>query len=286
VGDTAVFLNRWLAEGGWLRFEEGSSLSHLAGLARSAALKAIPSSWQAPLFRLAGGRLANALESKARFAGVDWRHTAAVSEELNYFPSIWLNLQGREPLGTVAPERYRELCEELRRALLAWRDPISQQPVVRDVWRRDELYHGKFVENAPDLVLNLNRPGGYSYVCLPSRGQSGSPLVRLEGSELSGGKLSGMSGSHRPDGLCVVWGEGVARGKIEGAWIADMTPTILSLCNLPAPDDWDGKVLPCVSALASHGAMQANASVGSESTYDQRQEAEIEERLQRLGYLA
>jgi predicted AlkP superfamily phosphohydrolase/phosphomutase len=284
AGDRTLYLNRWLEEKGWLAWKRRGAAARSAAWLRSVAVQSVPERWQASLFRMGRGRLADALESRVRFGGLDWARTRAFSEELNSFPSIWLNVEGREPRGTVPRERYRESCERLSEELRAWRDPHDGGAVVRRVWLRDELYRGFFVENAPDLVLDLSTPGGYSYVCLSSRARSGRPIVRLERQARSGGKLSGMSGSHRPNGLFVLAGEGIRSGRLEGARIADMAPTILALCEVPIPEAWDGSVLPCVEAEVRRGS-DARGERRPEAPYGEAEEAEIAARLARLGYL-
>lgn len=285
AGDTAVYLNRWLAEQGLLAWQPSGGIGQVAGWLRRAAVRAIPPAWQARCFRLAGGRLANAVESGVRFGGIDWRETRAFSEELNYFPSIWLNVHGREPLGLVAPEAYRAACAELTARLLAWRDPIHDAPVVRRVWQRDEVYHGAHVDGAPDLLLDLATPGGYSYVCLSSRARGGPVLERLPGSRLRGGKLGGMGGSHRPDGLFVLCGEGIGAGELPGVSIADMGPSVLSLCGVAVPDGLDGRRLACLGAGEAGAAAQREAATPGETVYDSVEEACIRDQLVRLGYL-
>lgn len=286
AGDTAVYLNRWLAEQGLLAWKKSSAGNRLAGWVRGGAVRLIPTGWQAWCFRTADGRLASAVESGVRFGGIDWSGTRAFSEELNYFPSIWLNVRGREEQGVIAPEAYRSFCEELTARLLAWRDPLHGGSVVRRVWRRDELYHGDHVGLAPDLVLELATPGGYSYVCRPSLGGGGPVVERMERGELCGGKLTGMSGSHRPDGVFVLAGDGVVPGEVQGAAIADLAPTALSLCGVPIPEGLDGRALRCVQA---DGATRPRSEVlpeAAERDFDPGEEACIRERLVRLGYLA
>lgn len=283
AGDVAVYLNRWLEREGYLAWE-GARAPGLAARARAAAVRLVPQRMQARCFRLGGGRLAGALESRVRFGGIDWGRTAAFSEELNYFPSVWLNVAGRDPRGCVPAGEYERVRRELRDRLLAWRDPLGGEPVVRRAWCREEIYHGPHVETAPDLVLQLNTPGGYSYVGLPSGGRGGDPVVRLDGEALCGGKLRGMSGSHRPDGLFVVAGDGVAPGRFDAAQIADLAPTVLALCGLPVPAGLDGRCLPCVAdgaGTAAHGT----APVAVETPYDGAQERALRASLERLGYL-
>src|SRR6185295_10729682 len=89
--------------------------------------------------------------------------------ELNYAPSIWLNVRGRDPRGTIAPgAEYENALRDLSAELRAWRHPVTNAPIVAAVHRRDALYHGPAVGEAPDLILELALENGYSYACLPS----------------------------------------------------------------------------------------------------------------------
>ena len=284
VGDVGLRLNRWLASQGFLHWQESSVVSRWAGRLRGAAVKLVPERAQARLFRLGGGRMAGAIESRVRFGGIDWAGTRAFSEELNYNPAIWLNVAGRDDRGVVAAEDYDGVCAELTDRLLAWRDPFSPGSVVRRVWRRDELYSGDCIDNAPDLTLELEEPGGYSYMCLPSLGTDGPALEKLRDDALRGGKLTGMSGSHRRPGVFMLRGAGVRAGRYRGAQMADMTPTLLSLLGFDVAGRFDGRVLDCVKAAGGRELGQSLKS-GGESYYDEREEAALEERLSQLGYL-
>jgi predicted AlkP superfamily phosphohydrolase/phosphomutase len=284
AGTTGVRLNRWLAQQGLLRFAPRAATARWAGQLRAAAVRLIPEAWQAPCFRLAGGALASRLESGVRFGGIDWAGTRAFSEELNYFPAIWLNVQGRDRCGTVPMREYVGLCEALRAALLAWRDPHTGAAVVERVWQRDELYHGPCVAVAPDLVLELATPGGYSYVGIPSYGAEGPAVEALDPTAL-GGKLAGMSGSHRRDGLFMLRGGRVQPGRVDGAHIADMAPTVLALCGVAAPADWDGRALAALREGAVAPA-PLSGQVPRETDYDAAQAADLQRRLEQLGYLA
>jgi predicted AlkP superfamily phosphohydrolase/phosphomutase len=285
AGDSAVFLNRFLAQQGFLRWLPGGGMGPAMRTLRQLAVRMIPEHWQARLFRLAGGRLASAIESRVRFGGIDWAQTRAASEELNYFPSIWLNVAGRDPHGIVPADQYDRVCAELRERLLAWRDPIHGGRVVRSVRRRDAVYRGPWVTAAPDLLLELETPGGYSHVCLSSAGRGGDSVIRIAPSDLVGGKLRGMSGSHRSDGLFVLAGDRVTVGELAECGIADMAPTILALCDVAIPDDWDGRLLSCVTGAAQHGPSPVDGARRPWQPYSMGEEACLEQRLVRLGYL-
>jgi len=87
--------------------------------------------------------------------GVDWERSRAYALGLS---QIYINLRGRERLGCVEPGAERErLCEEIASRLMELRDPESGAPVVRCVRRREELFHGPYVERAADLFIGFHR---------------------------------------------------------------------------------------------------------------------------------
>src|ERR1700687_60558 len=139
AGRKVVYLNRWLEQCGLLVRTPGRAGSRLASHAKRLALRALPAGAQTRAFRLNGGRWASRLESRSRFAGIDWTRTCAFSEELNYFPNVWLNVSGREPLGTVSLADYDRTREDVCAALDELRDPDTGGSVVRrGAWRRGQ----------------------------------------------------------------------------------------------------------------------------------------------------
>lgn len=180
---------------------------------------------------------------------VDWRKTRAYS--FGYFGNINLNLRGREPLGCV--EQGRE-AEELKRALIATlatlRDPETHQPIVDSVLRREEVYSGPHVEDAPDLLLIMR---DYAYMT-----RDGYESVRhgIVGPPMSlNSERPAHTGNHRLDGIFMIAGPGVRPGAEVGqATLLDVAPTVLYALGMPAPG-MDGHVLRQAFAddyLAAH----------------------------------
>lgn len=258
AGTGVVHLNNWLAEQGYLEFG-GSEQA----LLKKAALALAPERWRGALFRRFP-RLSAKAESRSRFAGIDWRRTRAWSEELNYFPSIRVNLRGREPMGQVAPEEYGTFCREVCERLASW-------PVVRKAWRRDEVYHGPYADRAPDILLELALEEGYSHSCL--RARRGPSFRRLEPAEYLGGKERGMNGNHRQEGVLFLSIPTVAGA----ARIEDVAPTVLSIAGVPSPG-MDGVSL--VGGPVT-GSMPFECAAGAYSPEEARQ---VEDRLRALGY--
>lgn len=285
VGTRAVRINRRLASRGLLSWRAGRARGETAaGRLRRAALRWVPEGMQARLFRLGGGWMPARVETAIRFGGIDWSRTVAFSEELNYAPAVWLNVEGREPAGTVPTRDYEATREQVIRDLLAWRDPDSGEPVVARAWRREEVYRGPWVHLAPDILLELATPGGYSYVVLPSEARDG-PDVEEVAAQMEG-RLGGLSGSHRPDGVFLARGPHIRAGCVPGARIEDAGASALALTRTPLPADLDGRVLPCVTVPVEQGRPTDGAAFTEERHYSEAEDEEIARRLEKLGYLA
>jgi predicted AlkP superfamily phosphohydrolase/phosphomutase len=284
ASDRVVHLNRHLADAGLLRFQAGDARHGVSRRLRAAAVRAVPFRWQAPLLRRLP-RAAGRVEGASRFGGVDWQHTVAYSDELDYHPSVWLNLRGREPYGIVEADAYETTCARVAEALRAWRDDAGA-PVVADVWPRRELYHGPATEGAPDLFLELAPVGGYRPSTVHSDG-AGPSLRRLAPSEHGAGKTAGMNGSHRREGIFVAAGAAArAGGAVGDREIVDVAPTLLALAGARVPDDLDGT--PIEEALTTapvYGGSVGSGTARPRVLLDAESEGEMEERLAALGYL-
>jgi predicted AlkP superfamily phosphohydrolase/phosphomutase len=294
TGEWVIHLNRWLAEQGWLCFAPQSAVDRAVGKLKRLGM-ALPAPLQEWAFRGPLRRLVGRLESSTRLGGIDWAATCAFSEEVNTCPGIWLNVHGREPLGTLAPGDYERQRDQIAARLLNWRHPTTGEPVIARAWRREELYHGPAVDSAPDIVLepaldtsaSLDTRRGYSHTLLPSGGQPGEPLRRLTAEERLGAKGGSMNGSHRPEGVFILAGAGARPGvRLADAQIVDVAPTLLHLLDVPLPAHLDGRVL--TEALRSDGkgasTQTAAQSMLSPKPYSAKQAEMVDRRLRGLGY--
>jgi predicted AlkP superfamily phosphohydrolase/phosphomutase len=307
ASDRVLYLNRALEQAGFLRFRRRGPAQWALGQAKEAALTRLSPRWRERLFRAGGALLPGLVESRARFASLDLAHTRVFSDELNYFPALHFNLRGREPRGCVEPEQLPQLRAELEAALGALRDPFSGSPVIQRVWGREELFHGPFLERAPDLLLELERPDGYSYNLMPSGGAPADqpgPFRRLQASEYLGRKGRSLPGSHRERGLFIACGPRVRASGVIDAAIADVSATLLARMDTNLGLELDGRVLQAAlhgSALPRAGGPQASAAHGGEAhdvashssaaaptepaQVSRSGSARVEERLRRLGYI-
>lgn len=261
AGTGVVHLNNWLAEQGLLAYA-GSGESWL----KRAALSLVPEQMRGGLFRRFQS-LASRAESRSRFGGIDWSRTKAWSEELNYFPSIWLNLEGREPDGVVPAAEYNAFVKDLCAKLEAW-------DAVAHAWPRAALFDGPEVQHAPDIIIELALENGYSHSCL--RGRGGASFRRLRPEEYPGGKERGMNGNHRDTGVLFL-SEPPSRSS---ASLLDVAPTVLAVLGVAGPE-MEG------SPLLGKGALQSTAPTPQAAPiaeYTPEEARMIEERMRALGY--
>ncbi len=286
ASDKIVHLNRYLAEAGFLVRSDGAGrfIDLFARRLRDLALALLPAAIAQQVFRRARAAAAE-LESRARFGGLDWRRTVAFSEEANTNPGVWINLTGREAAGCVAQEDYEAIRDRVIEALLAWRLP-SGEPVVARALRREEVHGGRFVERAPDIVVELALDGGYGLSLVPTPwfegGEQGRgvPSIRVLGADQSaGGRGRGMNGTHRSEGIWVAAGPG-ADAQEAPARLVDVAAWLAGAMGLP----WRPDVHP-----DDGGGGGGGGDVGPSSRipveYDDAEEAMVAERMRALGYL-
>ena len=325
--DRVLYLNRALAAAGLLRFKQQpdagayASTSRWAARGRSHALALLPPRLRQKLFEAGDRTLPSRLESEVRFGAIDWRHTRAFSDELNYFPGVYLNLAGHEPEGIVPEAERSALLEEVRRALAALKDRDTGARLIARATPREELFHGPQVHKAPDLILepallppeHAARPGavagplrrpqhqGYSVCFMPSATapETLEGYVRtLAPSEWMGCKGRSLPGSHRPRGLYVTCGP-EARGDVAAdPSILDVATTLMrtwGVDNESAVAAGDPVHADPQTPAAGNDGITASplTAVGGEPTLQdgephaelEANEALLEARLRALGYV-
>jgi predicted AlkP superfamily phosphohydrolase/phosphomutase len=199
--------------------------------------------------------------------------------------AVYVNVKGRFPGGTVEPgEPYRRVKRRIIDALSQATDPTSGERVFVGVYDRDEIYHGDFVDEAPDVVFDLAPGYMVSNVTLPSLLRRG--FLR----DVGGGWQ--YSGYHLPDGVIVGWGPAFRRTKNLRAEIVDVAPTVMYLLGLPIPNYMDGRVIED-SLMPGLLELRAPEFRAVDPTYDRatspiytpEQQLEVTRRLEQLGYL-
>jgi len=172
-----------------------------------------------------------AREGGAYFEGVDWSRTRAYALGLGGF---YLNVEGREAQGIVArgPEA-EQLEREIIDKLSALRDSDGAAP-IRAVYATRLLYHGPYLDHAPDFMVGYNE--GYR--------ASWDGAVGKVSAQILENNPKAWSGDHCVD-PALVPGVLFSNRKFDAAdpGIEDLAPTALELFGLPVPAWMDGKPL-------------------------------------------
>lgn len=205
AADLVVSLNALLASGGFQARTAEAAWDRAAARVRGDLLRRLPAPVRDLALHAAGTLLPGRLESRARFAGIDWTRTAAFSDDLTYAPSVRLNVRGREPQGILEPDRRRRVAEDVAVFLRQARRPDGGALFDR-VRLREEVYDGPFVERAPDLLLEpaADAAGRTPLLCPPHlrpRLRDGGWWMPVPADERAGGKAGLLRGAHRPRGV-------------------------------------------------------------------------------------
>ena len=193
---------------------------------------------------------------------VNWEKTKVWSDG-GYCAQVFFNVKGREPNGAIDTADYEKLREEIKVRFEAIRDDEGRH-LGTLVFRPEEIYRA--VRNvAPDLIVHF---GGLSW---RSMSGAGYPTIYARDDD------SGPDGcNHSQLGSFILAApSNMLRGKVGGADLLDIAPTLLELGRYDVPASMQGK-----SLLASH-TLDGQTAVG----FSTDEEAIIRERLAGLGYI-
>lgn len=211
------------------------------------------------------------------FAHLDWSRTIAYCRT----PSsngIHIRVASKPGESGVRPEDYEATRERLIRDLGDLKDPATGERIIAAVHKREDVFPGSAMTDAPDLLLELRDHG---FVSIKNKQPVLEPRPEI-------------AGTHHPDGVFLAWGPGIASGATLGRRkIMDVGATLLYSLGLPVPSDFEGKV-PESMFTAEHRAAHP-PTIGeatrsgvrddvSESMGDDEKQ-KIMEQLQMLGYM-
>ncbi|MGD8243834.1 MAG: alkaline phosphatase family protein [Anaerolineae bacterium] len=279
-------INNWLAELGLLKFKR-APLSLLKRVAFRMGVTPINALKWVIRLHLSGMRK-NVKRGRGRgmlkrlflsFADVDWSRTKAFS--VGNFGQVYLNSNSLRPHGPVNQDEYEALRDYIAQQALALRDPVDGSPIVRQVYRREDIFQGEHIERLPDLVLHTDRARYVSF----GHADFGSNKT-LEPS-------IGQTGHHHMVGVLAMKGPGVRPGlTVDGASILDLAPTILHYLGLDVPDHMDGEVLTRAFCDDFNRTNPVSNAVGTvmhaddDAIYTPDEEEAVIAKLRDMGYVA
>jgi predicted AlkP superfamily phosphohydrolase/phosphomutase len=273
-------LKRWMIEAGYTQIAAGRQAARrFRGSLRRTLKSMVPAAVRQKLLARRG------INWTMPEAEADWEQTRAFC--WGSYGNIQINLQGRQANGIVPPDQVEQLCQQIATELLEIVDPTTEQRPVAQVLTGAELYHGPLTAEAPDLLVVAS--DGYEV----RSGMEPEQPLSVDPMDSSQTGNPPFGGTHAYHGILGLAGPHITAGaSVDDPWLADLAPTLLYLAGLPVPEDMDGRVLEEVldsQLLAKRPLQQVTdqqADVQERQTqpYSEEQAAEIEKRLQDLGY--
>lgn len=203
---------------------------------------------------------------------VDWSRTRAWGDG-GYYGRLFLNVRGREPEGVVDPAEADALKTELIARLEDLRDEAGR-PLNTKVFRSEQVYRQRRGV-APDLIvyfgdLHWRSVGSVGHGTIWTHTNDTGPddaNHAQQGIFL----MADVADLRRSDGA---GGEAALQAnRREGLSLYDVSPTVLDLLGLPAPEGTGRSVIGRIN------------SASPASAYTEEEEEEIARRLEDLGYL-
>lgn len=211
------------------------------------------------------------------FAYLDWEKTTAYCRT----PScngITIRV-ARKPGETGVPiAEYESFRNKLIADLEDLKDPETGERIITEIHKREDVFPGSAMKDAPDLQLVLRDFGFVSVKNI-------HPIVE---------KRHYPIGTHHPDGVFMAYGPGIEKGKMLGRrHITDVAATLLYSLGLPVPSDFEGQVPPAmfttehktVHPVVIGAPTVSTTKDASAETMDEDEKKQIMEQLQMLGYM-
>jgi predicted AlkP superfamily phosphohydrolase/phosphomutase len=170
---------------------------------------------------------------------IDWERTAAWGEG-GYYCRLFLNVAGREPQGTVAPEDYESVRDELKQKLEALGDEQGR-PIGTVAHRPEELYAERNGV-APDLMVY------FGDLYWRSVGQVGTCTVHVFEND-----TGPDDANHAQQGMFVYGRRGADLGgrRLEGLKLLQIAPTALELLGEDVPFDMQAEPIAGLAPVAT-----------------------------------
>lgn len=155
---------------------------------------------------------------------IDWESTYAYA--VGNMGQIFLNVKGREENGIVTPDDYETIRDSIINKLRATKDPYVGRNIFTHIYKREDIYTGKYLDRAPDIVFILEN------------------FMQTIETNTIWNNTPPLTGTHDMDAIFIGSGNGIKKGhRIDGISIYDVAPTLLHMLNCPIPHDVDGKVM-------------------------------------------
>ena len=228
--DTIFYINCWLEKEGYLKIRRAFYHKFLCktGITAERLIKLINTLRLESFKKIVPKKLRQSIPSQY---GTSGGLTGIVEDLIDWDKSKVIGT-GQGTVYILVPEdndEYEKLREELVKKLGNLANPENGRKVTKEIYKKEEVYSGKYLDIAPDIVYEQ---GSHVYT-VPSLGR-----------EICFSSSHKWKAENKKEGICLFYGDDIKRGlKLHGVKIVDLAPTILHFMNIPVPTDMDGRVL-------------------------------------------
>jgi predicted AlkP superfamily phosphohydrolase/phosphomutase len=213
-----VHINHWLIENGFTHTADTWENKktrwtiRISGFLKETGISEII---RGVLIRFFSGKSADIQPPRVEF---DFSEKTSVFATAYYTGNLYMNPK-------LPPQMYEAKRDELIEKLKTLKDPETGEKIIKDIYKREEIYHGDYVYLAPDVIIEPEDGywiyGGFNYYRLIE------PVYR-------------DTGQHKIDGAIIMAGPKIEkREDIIEAQLIDVAPTVLNLFSIES--DMDGK---------------------------------------------
>ncbi|MDX2035763.1 MAG: alkaline phosphatase family protein [Isosphaeraceae bacterium] len=207
----------------------------------------------------------------------DWKRTLAFAPHQDTAAMVYLNSSMRRKGAPL--ETPRQVEEAREAAIAALSEAMHPEKGTR--------LFPKIVSVAESYGVDPAREGYPDLVALPdeeywvrTKLAPGTAWVEAD---------DNLPGTHRPEGIVVVAGNGVEPGRRIEAHLNDICPTVLNWMGMPIPGHVEGSPLDCLDVSKRYRRDEPSAQPSGPHDagfeYSAEEQAIIEQRLADLGYL-
>lgn len=269
--DNLFYLNTWLKENGFLSIKKENLfyvLMRKIGINREFIAKILKSlGVDTESLRM---KLPNKIKNLAPapeiniFQNVNWEKTKAF---FYGFGNLFINKKSRYDNGIVADDEIENLKREIK-------SKLEKHEAIDKIYDKNELFHGKSIDSAPELIVKLKDKYAFSKV--------------LSDTILS--KRKAMKADHHPSGVFFAYGKNVKEGYKRNLGILDFAPTLLYSVTGKKNFDLEGKPLLDIFKREINEKKDIEESNKPdekhlEGSFSEEEENKIKQRLKSLGYL-
>jgi len=235
-----------------------------------------------------GPARANVLLGKGKGRQARMMETVDPERTLAYYAMFdWYSLGAvrlmKETTAGLDEAQRKDLVDRIISVMRSIRDPQTGEPVVLNIWRRQDLFPDPVVDFLPEVVMEFRE----SYT---------GRIDPLAEAVFGGAPDSAESGIHDTQGMFVLAGAPIrTAGEVPPLKLADVAPTVLYLSGLSVPTNMQGEI-PLTLFTEDHvqahppqtgtpGTPPTPPSDTPRQSYTPDQEKHIRDRLRQLGYL-